>query len=570
MADRVLCIEIGPKITKVVETEYHEADVIYHGFSFDTPDGVYDNGNVHANEAFMGRLTEGLKEQRIKTKKAVFAIQAGSIGTKEEKIPKMKENRIADYVKTNAAIFFPVNPDSYFIVYRLNGVEPDGKYLVQLYAIPKQVIESYERLAEKCGLTILDLEVMDNGIAQLLRKWERDELVVNVTVETTTSYITIVKKDQVKLQRIIPYGIGDAITSVQESGFLGEGKSFLETAEAMFSTRCFQRQVDEEDYDEDAQEVRRLATEEVRYVIGNIIRILDYYSSRKDGEAVDYIYLSGLGSMCQGFDELLVNELNHQIVKTEDTILSTVNNKHKVKNLGLYFTTLASCIQPVGVAIENKKKGFSGLKKLARPDEDLSVAKKFLVVCLLLVVVMAAVSLGGYYYLDNQKNSLQSQINSMQEAKNVNDEYQEAQSRYDYLTDTVLMTETANDAFLVLLQEMEAGLPSTVVVNAISADAGSVVVDMEAPSQEVVADAIQAFRGFQSVDNIDVNGVVATSSEDASTHYTFSVTCYYVTDESIAALAQETADAQSSIDAAAAAQNDTEELDEAEEEVQEE
>jgi hypothetical protein len=67
-----------------------------------------------------------------------------------------------------------------------------------------------------------------------------------------------------------------------------------------------------------------------------------------------------------------------------------------------------------------------------------------------------------------------------------------------------------------------------------------------------------------------VNGVIATSAEDATTHYTFSVTCYYVTDESIAELAQQTADAQSSADAAAAAQNDTEDIDTVEEEVQEE
>ena len=76
MANRVLGIEIGENLTRVVEIDYKAKNPkIYNMFGFPTPPGMIDDGVVQPDGMFRSILYSKLKEKKIATKKAVFVLK---------------------------------------------------------------------------------------------------------------------------------------------------------------------------------------------------------------------------------------------------------------------------------------------------------------------------------------------------------------------------------------------------------------------------------------------------------------------------------------------------------------
>ena len=73
MANRVLGIEIGENLTRVVEIDYKAKNPkIYNMFGFPTPMGMIDDGVVQLDGMFRSILYSKLKEKKIATTDAYF------------------------------------------------------------------------------------------------------------------------------------------------------------------------------------------------------------------------------------------------------------------------------------------------------------------------------------------------------------------------------------------------------------------------------------------------------------------------------------------------------------------
>ena len=533
MAEHVLSIEIGNQLVKVVEVDYKvETPRVYQAFYFETPEGTLnEKGLVMENNQFRAMLLQGLKKHNIKTRKVVFSIDTTKIGSKEESIPDMKENRLKEYIQTNVKTFFPVNPDHYQVVYRINGKTEDGNNRVQLYAVPTLLIASYEDIAKYCELTIVDMELMENGIARLLMKLYSNKIVANASIEGNYSSITIINNGEVALQRTVPYGVGDAINAVIDSNFFGDSLTFVDTLVQMKDTSCFLNHSDEIDTSND--EVKKVATDEARYVVGNINRILDYFSSQHNGAAIDRIIVDGIASECQGFFELLSNELGTEVVSAKDTVYSNVKGASEGDISSLYLSNIAAVYCPIGITIENfkKKKGLSfDMSSSKRSAEDLGIAKKVFFGCLILSAVLLLVPALLYAFNSKQKSHLESQIAALQDAKEVNDDYLATSQKYKQIESVAEQTETPNDKVLDFYTEMEGVLPSNVKISDFNADASGITITFISQTKEQASKTITEFRKFDTVDLVSVDSLAAVTDDTSQTSgYSFSLYCTYKT-----------------------------------------
>lgn len=535
MAEKVLSIEIGPHLTKVVETERKSTNVVYNAFYFATPEDTFENGNVKSNPKFKLRLEEGLKEKGIKTKKVIFVIQATNIGNKEEEMPKMKDSKIKEYINTNSGTFFPNSGDSYRFTYRNNGTNAEGQVRAQLFAIPKNIIKGYETLAEFCNLTLTDIELVENGIAKVIRENYPVGTTVSINVESICTYLTIIKGGDIMLQRMIPFGIDEALLALQESNLLGDSLTFDEVFEKACKEECFHKRLDGADDEDDENEVKDTATEEVRYVIGNLTRFIDYYMSQHNEEDIDKVIISGLATYLKGFPSLLANELNRELVLADNTVLRDVANKSNVANLGIYLSTLSSAANADNTVIESSKskKGLTFDKsELVRADDDFSIARKAIIGASIIALVLIVAGVGLKVFFSIKKDNINDEISSLQEAKEINDKYQQAKINYDAAANIDKLSSVANDAFLNLLGEMESALPSDVVVTAIDADSDAVTVDVASNSKASIAAFVSSFRTFNSVKISDTIDIKSTTNDVGLTQYTATIKCVYNTESS--------------------------------------
>ena len=533
MAEKVLSIEIGPHLTKVVETERKSTNVVYNAFYFETPEDTFENGNVKSNPTFKLRLEDGLKEHGIKTKKVIFVIQATNIGNKEEEMPKMKDNKIKEYINTNSGTFFPNSGDNYKFTYRNNGTNANGQVRAQLFAIPNNIIKGYETLAEFCGLTLTDIELVENGIAKVIRENYPVGTTVSINVESICTYLTIVKGGDIMLQRMIPFGIDEALLALKEENLLGDNLAFDKVFEKACSTECFYKRLDGPDSKDEEDKVKDAATEEVRFVIGNLTRFIDYYMSQHSDEDIDKVIISGLATYLKGFPALLANELNRELVLADNTVLRDVANKNNVANLGIYLSTLSSSANANNTVIESSK-GKKGLtfdkSDLVKADDDFSVAKKALIGASIIALVLILAGVGLKVFFSIKKDNINDEIDSLQEAKEINDKYQKAKVNYDAAANIEKLSSVANDAFLNLLGEMESALPSDVVVTAIDADSEAVAVDVASNSKASIAEFVSSFRTFNSVTITDTIDIKSTTNDVGLTQYTATIKATYKTD----------------------------------------
>lgn len=253
MAAKVLSIEIDSSLTRVVEMDYKKnLTKVYQCFSFETPQGIINDGVISVSERFKRALNEKLSEKKIRTNKVVFSINSGRIANREVIIPMVKENKIQSLLTANSSEYFPVDLTEYQLFYRiLEKIEDqrNKKLKVSVYAVPIEIIVSYQRLAEFLGMSIKSIDYMGNSVYQEMKKVFDKEQSAILKIEGESSVITIVKEGQIKLQRNIPYGVG------------GEAKA-----------------------------------DDIRYLIGNVSRVIDYYNAQNNESPLKDLWLAGMGA----------------------------------------------------------------------------------------------------------------------------------------------------------------------------------------------------------------------------------------------------------------------------------
>ncbi len=546
MAEKVLSIEIGPHLTKVAETERKSAKVIYNAFYFETPEGTLENGMVKCNPQFQLRLEEGLKSKGIRTKKTIFVLQASNIGNKEEIMPQMKDAKIREYIETNAGTFFPTSGEGYKFTYRNNGKTEDDQMRAQLFAVPKNMIKAYEDLAEFCKLNLVDLELVENGIAKAVREYYPLGIIASIDVESVCSYLTIIKNGEIMMQRMIPFGIDEALLALQDSELLGVGLKFDEVFKETTKKTCFHKHFDavegDDDYDDynsggegesAGTEIKDTATEEVRFIVGNLSRFLDFYRSHHEEDNIDKIIVSGLAAYCKGFPDLLANELNQELIAADSTLVRDIANKSGIATPGVYLSTISSAANADNSIIDKGSKGGKGkslaLEKssIVRADDDFTIAKKVLIAAVIIGVLLIGGGTALYVVFDNKVSDLQSSINKLQEAKDISDKLETAKTNYDAASRVDKLSEVANDDFITLLNELESALPTDVVITSIMADSDAVTFEVQSNSKPSIAALLSSVRNFSTVDVDDAIDIKSTTNDTGAIQYSAAINCVY-------------------------------------------
>ena len=90
MANRVLSIDVGFTITKIVEVDFRQKNSkVYSCFSIPTPLDSVDDGYIKDPETFGNAIRQEIGKRGIKTRKAVFTITSTKIANREVMIPQV-------------------------------------------------------------------------------------------------------------------------------------------------------------------------------------------------------------------------------------------------------------------------------------------------------------------------------------------------------------------------------------------------------------------------------------------------------------------------------------------------
>lgn len=522
---KILSIEIGVDVTHVLEMDYRVKNPkVYRSFSFQTPVGVIGEAGVRKSEEFRTALHKLLDANKIKTRKTLFVVNSGKIASREVLIPIIKENRIKDFLNTNSTDFFPVDLSRYQLVYRNEGVVQQDtvkKRKLYVFAVPGDLVQSYEELADFCSLELTALDYVGNSIFQMMHKAVGNNICCSVKLDNNATMITIINQGMVVLQRTVFYGFEEVEKVVVDSGLFPK-EQYPAAMDILQQTDCLDaNQATPEDA---VNAMRAEAVEALRPMIGNIRRVLDYYQSRNNGAEVKECFLIGNGAYIKGLDRLMSMELNLPVHLQEKDVLNGFRTSGGRLD-AMYEACYGAAIQPLDFVFGSAQTAKIIEEKKKR---ELLAAKLIGLLCVACAVILLALSGVQRIALSHELNTLNKQKDELKYIQDIYNAYVDTKSQYDDVTKMNGKTETVSDALADAIEEMEEKFPSGVKVTSLTSNGEGISMDIEVSTKEEAAKILQNLATFDAFRSVTTNGITESTDENGKITVTFSVMCTYV------------------------------------------
>lgn len=530
---KILSIEAEASQIRVAEVEVRgKKGRIYNCFCIPAPQGAVEDGQIRDTKTLGENLKAELSQRKIKTKKVYFATGSTRIASREVRIPFVKANRIQSIVEANATDYFPIDVSKYVLSYSVVDVESqkseDGKeetkqYHLMVYAAPKAISAAYSEFAENAGLTMTGITYTGDSIYHSVKDEYAKGTHILVKVEYTGTSITIIRDGELTLQRNINYGVDSAAETVRAFPEFGDRLDANEALDVLCSRKCINPFLDMESFDEEiSDEDRKLetaraeVTESLRYLIGNISRIMDYYISRHTDTNFDSIVCCGLGAQVKGLMQLLTNELGQQVDVLQEFKNFALPAGGDAQEACLYAAVLSPGTSGVNLMdkVNRKKK---------EKKETLSGAIIICVVGTVAGVVLTAAGYANRIYQQHEQERLNQRISEESSIEEIYSAYTNAKAQYDNYQNMYQYTNTPNEGLKTFIEELEEKMPSDITVENFSSTGTQVSFSMRVGSKSAAANTIMQLRTFESLSTVTTTGI--DEAEDGTV--SLSVLCTY-------------------------------------------
>ena len=530
---KILSIEVEASQVRVAEIKVRgKKGKIYNCFCIPAPQGAVEDGQIRDTKTLGENLKAELSQRKIRTKKVYFATGSTRIASREVRIPFVKANRIQSIVEANATDYFPIDVSKYVLSYSVVDVESqkseDGKeetkqYHLMIYAAPKAISAAYSEFAENAGLTMTGITYTGDSIYHSVKDEYAKGTHILVKVEYTGTSITIIQDGELTLQRNINYGVDSAAETVRAFPEFGDRLDANEALDVLCSRKCINPFLDMESFDEEiSDEDRKLetaraeVTESLRYLIGNISRIMDYYISRHTDTNFDSIVCCGLGAQIKGLMQLLTNELGQQVDVLQEFKNFALPASGDTQEVCLYAAVLSPGTSGVNLMdkVNRKKK---------EKKETLSGAIIICVVGTVAGVVLTAAGYANRIYQQHEQERLNQRISEESSIEEIYSAYTNAKAQYDNYQNMYQYTNTPNEGLKTFIEELEEKMPSDITVENFSSTGTQVSFSMRVGSKSAAANTIMQLRTFESLSTVTTTGI--DEAEDGTV--SLSVLCTY-------------------------------------------
>ena len=501
-------------------------------FCVPVPQGSVEDGQIRDTKGLGELLRQQLNERGIRTKKAWFVTGSTRIASREVQIPLVKKSRIQSIIEANATDYFPIDVTKYVMSYIILGItgekgkkgeeaeqkkaaDQERQYRLMVYASPKAISTAYYEFAQSAGLNLAGITYTGNAVYQTMQEEYTSGAHILIKVELENTGISIIRDGKLSFQRNINYGMESAVETIRSFPQFGDRLEVQDALQLLSEKKWIYPSLDGQ-IGEEPDTVKSEVTESLRYLVGNISRIMDYYISRNGDVNFESIVLCGMGGQVQGLTELLTQELGQKVELLTKIVRYSVPDTNKNEGLFLYIAVM----DPV-------KSGLNLMEKTGRKQkevkETLSGAWVVFGVGALAAVALAVAGVGARIYQTHEQERLNQRIAEEQSIEDVYAAYNNAKSQYDNFQSMYAYTNTPNEGLEAFIQEMEEKMPSSITVETFSSTGSQVSFSMRVASKSEAANTLIQLRTFDSLSSVTTTGI--DEGEDGTV--TMSVTCTY-------------------------------------------
>ena len=511
MASKVtkfITISIGSSEIKLSELDSSKKNIsVLWAETVPTPADSYDEGEIVDIEKISRILKQTIFKNRINAKHVIFTVHGPKFANKEIIIPNVKTDKIKSVVDANCSEYFPINTEEYVFSYSiLEHFVQEGRKQMRLMVVaaPEEIIESYYTLAERLEMKLECIDYAGNSTLQLIRQQVEEAPNIVIQVNKATTVVNIMKKGILQMQRTIPYGKNVLINAVMDEKQIPEaGAEELVKHEKLIHSSFDGDQV----------------TDSLRYMVANLSRVVDYYTTRNQDSPLDKAYLITDGVQILGLLDLLSNELNIPIVMMDELKNVTGSKYYEMpeNHLMNYLENLGTVIEPINFV--SRKHIATAQKKEVKHNNTALIAGS-----LIISAVLVGYPLYNYMQVKEQRDKLAADIDRISSVEQIVNDYYNAKDKVTDLLGFVSSSYSDNDSVLYMYNKLEEVMPSDISLSSLSFNNGQVSLSGTGSSKLYVAKFLEELEKLDNVYDIQISGVSESKDEESNITENFSLT----------------------------------------------
>lgn len=222
LSGRALVVQITEREILIAQMTLG-SDVISERVILPTPPNAVEDGQLVGLDALRDAMEPVLRQGLFRRcRKVVFSLCSTQVISESVTVPAVKkQQRLGQMLLANMDEYFPIDPGEYQLSWESVGVEAreDARLLrVQLWAVPRAMLQRYYALANSMGLSVAAVDFCGHSHATAvdadfaLPKHAKssadtdDGVCLYINAESELLLLTFVHNGQVKLQRLLQRG----------------------------------------------------------------------------------------------------------------------------------------------------------------------------------------------------------------------------------------------------------------------------------------------------------------------------------------------------------------------------
>lgn len=222
LSGRALVVQITEREIRIAQMTLG-SDAISEQVILPTPPNAVEDGQLVGLDALHDAMEPVLRQGLFRRcRKVVFSLCSTQVISESVTVPAVKkQQRLGQMLLANMDEYFPIDPGEYQLSWESVGVEAreDARHLrVQLWAVPRTMLQRYYALANSMGLSVAAVDFCGHSHATAvdadfaLPKHAKssadtdDGVCLYINAESELLLLTFVHNGQVKLQRLLQRG----------------------------------------------------------------------------------------------------------------------------------------------------------------------------------------------------------------------------------------------------------------------------------------------------------------------------------------------------------------------------
>lgn len=222
LSGRALVVQITEREIRIAQMTLG-SDAISERVILPTPPNAVEDGQLVGLDALRDAMEPVLRQGLFRRcRKVVFSLCSTQVISESVTVPAVKkQQRLGQMLLANMDEYFPIDPGEYQLSWESVGVEAreDARLLrVQLWAVPRAMLQRYYALANSMGLSVAAVDFCGHSHATAvdadfaMPKHAKssadtdDGVCLYINAESELLLLTFVHNGQVKLQRLLQRG----------------------------------------------------------------------------------------------------------------------------------------------------------------------------------------------------------------------------------------------------------------------------------------------------------------------------------------------------------------------------